>query len=159
MNIQWILLPLLIPLSLPPIGCSWHQHSRLILSCFFLMLTVLEFYSLIEKGRPFRTTDFPQPSYIPRNDSETQRKWFWCIWVPQPTPFWMIETQIVHQPPLPLGLLTIPLQAIPTDPTWSSSINKFALKPTVKMILPAEIGCVKISGCNSLGPSHIPSLY
>ena len=41
------------------------SHSNLILPCFFLMLAILEFYSLkilIEKERPYRTTVLPQTS-------------------------------------------------------------------------------------------------
>lgn len=83
----------------------------------FLLLKIL-----IEKGRHYRVSDFfLQAPHTPRNDSENQRKWLSGIWVPRLTSFWMTQIQAVHC----LGLPAIPLQAIPPDPTWSSSTNSF----------------------------------
>lgn len=140
-----LLLLWLLLFILPPTGYSWCLHPRLTLTWLFLMITVLGLYSLqmsIEKGSPCRVSDFPQAAYTPSNDSETQRKQFWCIWIHQLTPFWMIQTQAVISLHC-LGLPAIPLQAIPTDPTWSFSINNFALKPTVKTILHTEMAAMR----------------
>ena len=116
-NIQWTLFLIMIPL---PIQAVPNVYS-LILLCFFLMLTILEFYSLkilIEKERPYRTTILPQAPHTPRNYFKTQRKMVVMYWDASANVILDDSDPSCQQPPLPWP----PCYSSVSNSHWSNMI-------------------------------------